>query len=153
MTTIKKPIPIAAYARTNNSNTKGSYCGSIQDQLNAISYWAKYNNCKVVREYKDECISGFKKCPPDLIWLTNDIEEKKILVKYVVVCQFNRISRNAVIHMWFQEKLDMLKIKLISLSESCEGNVDSPDLTSKEALLFKKNLGDLLIVNLGDDHE
>jgi len=47
MTTTNKPIPIAAYARTNNSNTKFSFCGSIQDQLNAISYWAKYNNCNL----------------------------------------------------------------------------------------------------------
>lgn len=77
MTTIKKPIPIAAYARTNNSNTTGSYCGSIKDQLNAISYWAKYNNCKVVIEYKDECISSFKKCPPDLLWLNKRYRREK----------------------------------------------------------------------------
>ena len=153
MTTTNKPIPIAAYARTNNSNTTGSFCGSIQDQLNAISYWAKYNNCKVVKEYIDECISGYKNCPPDLIWLTNDIEEKKIGVKYVVVCDSSRISRNIRIRMWLEERLDMLKIKRISLSESCEYNVGSPDLTSAEAPLFKKSLGNLLRVNLGDDHE
>lgn len=146
MTTTNKPIPIAAYARTNNSNTKGSFCGSIQDQLNAISYWAKYNNCKVVSEYKDECIASFKNCPPDLIWLTNDIEEKKTQVKYVLVCDYTRISRNIKIRMWFEEKLDMLKIKLISLSESCEYKVDPPNLTSK-------SLGWLFKVNLGDDHE
>lgn len=71
----------------------------------------------------------------------------------MVVCEFSRISRNALIHMWFQEKFDRSKIKLISLSDSCEYNVDSPDLISKKALLFKKSLDNLLRVNLEDDHE
>jgi DNA invertase Pin-like site-specific DNA recombinase len=119
MTTDSKLIPIAAYARTNSSNTTGSHCGSIQDQLNAISYWAKYNNCRVVKEYKDECISGFKKCPPDLIWLANNIESKRIQVEFVVVCQVSRISRNIKVSMWFQKELEISNIKLISLSDSC----------------------------------
>jgi DNA invertase Pin-like site-specific DNA recombinase len=119
MTTDSKCIPIAAYARTNNSNTTDSFCGSIKEQLNAISYWARYNNCKVVKEYKDECISGYKNCPPDLIWLANDIEGKRIRVEFVVVCAFSRISRNIKVSMWFERKLEISNIKIISLSESC----------------------------------
>jgi DNA invertase Pin-like site-specific DNA recombinase len=141
MTTDSKCIPIAAYARTNNANTTGSFCGSIEEQLNAIRYWAKYNNCKIVREYNDECISGFKNCPPDLIWLTNEIEEQKIIVKYVVVCAFNRISRNICVNMWLQDKLDVSETQLISLSESCYYKPFKSYSTEDETLYIKKTFG------------
>ncbi len=152
MTTDSKCIPIAAYARTNNSNTKGSLCGSIQEQLNAISYWARYNNCKVVKEYKDECISGFKNCPPDLIWLANDIGDKRIRVEFVVVCEFSRISRNIKISTWFQKELEISNIKLISLFDSCRYQLNGT-CSEKESLLFKKNLRNLFNTKIGDDYE
>lgn len=147
MTTTKKPIPIAAYARTNNANTTGSFCGSIEEQLNAISYWAKYNNCKIVREYKDECISGFKNCPPALIWLINDLEEQKIIVKYVVVCAFTRIIRNIRVNMWFQDKLDVSETQLISLYESCYYKPYRSYSTGNETLYIKKTFGNLTNIN------
>lgn len=138
MNMTKKSIPIAAYARTNNVNTTGSYCGSIQEQINAIGYWAKYNNFKVVSEYKDECVSGNDKFPPELTQLANDLEEKKIKIKYVAVCELSRISRNLQVSMWFHNKLDISKIKLISLSESCGCSLYGPYIKRKEALSLKK---------------
>lgn len=153
MIATNKPIPIAAYARTNVTNTSGSYCGSIQEQLNAIGYWAKHNKCEIVIEYNDECISGNNKCPPALTELANDIEEKKIQVKYVIVCAFNRISRNEQVFMWLHDKLDMSKIKLISLSESCEYSLGGPCVKSSDVFLLKKGFENLLKVNLGEDYE
>jgi DNA invertase Pin-like site-specific DNA recombinase len=114
MTTKSKFIPISAYVKTNMAD---SYCGSLQEQLNAIRYWAKYNNCEIISEYKEECESGLNKSPPELTQLASDLEKMKIRVKYGVVCSFSKISRNIRINIWFQDKLDLSEIQLISLSE------------------------------------
>lgn len=122
-------IPIVAYARTNNLDTSSSFSGSINEQFESINCWAKFNNCKVVAEYADKCVSGFHKQPPALSTLVHDFNYGLLGSSYIVVCEFNRITRCMEVYEWFQSKTIYLGVSLISLSESCSY---SPNFANQE---------------------
>jgi len=122
-------IPIVAYARTNNLNTSSSFSGAINEQFESINCWAKFNKCKVVAEYADKCISGFHKQPPALSTLVHDFNYGLLGASYIVVCEFNRITRCMEVYEWFQSETIYLGVSLISLSESCSY---SPNLANQE---------------------
>ena len=145
-------IPIVSYARTNNSLSKGSFCGSVKEQHDAIKFWAKFNNCHIIEEYQDECISGITKKPVGLNRLINDIKDNKIQIEYVLVCQFNRVSRNLGVFHWFKKELNLANIKLISLSESCEYNLNGSSVGKNQVLSLKKVIDTLINYEIGNDN-
>lgn len=130
-----KLTPIAAYARTNNKNTKSSFCGSIKKQLSAIRSWAKSNNCIVVNEYEDECVSGFTYNSVNLTNLVKDIKSNQIQIEYVVVFSNTRISRNMETLLWFEEEMKLAKVKIVSLSDRAK--FEFMRETSAQSLCFK----------------
>lgn len=116
----EKPlVQVVAYARTSSEDTASSFCGSIEQQFEAIDYWAKFNNCEVIGRYKDEDISGLHKNPPGLTEMVDDIDSGRVWAFYVVVCQFNRITRNISVYNWYKYTILTIGLDTISLSESC----------------------------------
>jgi len=115
----RRLIRIVAYARTNNIDTSNSFSGSINQQFKAIHCWAKFNKCEVVAKYEDKCVFGLHKKPPGLKKLLRDFYHDYIGASYVVVCEFNRITRSIEVYEWFQNETICQGVNLISLSESC----------------------------------
>jgi hypothetical protein len=130
-------IPIVAYARTNNLDTSSSFSGSINEQFESINCWAKFNKCKVVAEYADKCVSGLHKEPPGLKTLVHDFNHGLLGASYIVVCEFNRITRCMEVYKWFQSETIYLGVSLISLSESCSC---APNLTNQEKAFLNSYL-------------
>lgn len=130
-------IPIVAYARTNSLDTSSSFSGSIKEQFESINCWAKFNKCEVVAEYSDKCVSGLHKKPPSLNELVHDFNHGLLGASYIVVCEFNRITRCMGVYKWFQSETIYLGVSLISLSESCSC---SPNLTNQEKAFLNNYL-------------
>jgi len=112
-------LPVITYARTSKINTKESQCGSIVEQLEAMRHWARFNQCKIIKEYKDECISGLDKNPPGLSHMLDDIKHALIDPAYIVVCNFSRITRNLEVYDCYRYVTTSIMVNTISLSESC----------------------------------
>ena len=123
---------IAAYGRTNTKNTQQSFCGSINQQLKGIKYWAKFNNCRIIANYHDECVSGNSENPAGLIQLGSDIWTKQICIECVVVCDYSRVSRNSEMLNRFEKLLMHNNVKIVSVSQ--------PQLSEKDKFANKAYL-------------
>lgn len=110
-------IPVVTYARTNTTNSDGSFCGSIKKQNQTMKKWAKSHKYHVIGRYKDECASGYRNVPNDLLRLINDIKKTKMEIKYLIVCQNNRISRDPIIISWFYNELKIKGVEVIDIAE------------------------------------
>ncbi|OKY24968.1 recombinase family protein [Thalassotalea sp. PP2-459] len=115
------PIPILAYARTNSLDTTNSLCGSIEQQFEAINYWARYNDCEVVGRYQDAAVSGTHERPPGLTEMIDTLDRFELFARYIVVCSTTRITRNLVVYDWYKCMTDTIDIETISLSDSWSG--------------------------------
>lgn len=125
MSTDTNATPIAIYARTNTSNTEGSFNGSIAEQLHAIRIFAKYNYCRIVKEYKDECLSGISKGPSNLKNMMYDVNKQNIHIKYLVVCDWARVSRNEGVLALFRRELRHSKIEIICINNSLTALIEN----------------------------
>lgn len=110
-------LPVITYAKTNSINTKDSYCGSIEEQIEAMRYWARLNQSTILKEYRDECVSGFNKIPPSLFEMLDAIKHGLIVPTYVVVCDFTRVSRNIKVSEYYRSVTKSKSVNTISLSD------------------------------------
>jgi DNA invertase Pin-like site-specific DNA recombinase len=133
-------LPVITYARTNTINTQGSYCGSIDEQIEAMRYWARLNQSTILKEYIDECVSGINEKPPSLCEMLDAIKHGLIVPAYVVVCDFTRVSRNIKVSEYFRCVTKSKNVSTISLSNFYTNIPEQLDNESESIYrsLFKK---------------
>ena len=100
------------YTRVSTSKqvTEGN---GLDSQLRRCLNYAKDNNYKFVKTYKEEGISGQTFSRPKLDKLFEDLEENK-KEKILLIDSSSRLSRNLVHNLTYIARLTKLKTKLIT---------------------------------------
>lgn len=98
---------IATYARVSTSNQEKQE--TIKNQMAAFYDYAAKNDCKIVREYKDDGWSGSILERPDLDRLREDA--KRGIFEAVLILDLDRLSRNYIHQGIIMEELEKGELK------------------------------------------
>jgi len=103
---------IATYARVSTSNQEKQE--TIKNQMAAFYDYAAKNDCKIVREYKDDGWSGSILERPDLDRLREDA--KRGIFEAVLILDLDRLSRNYIHQGIIMEELEKRGIEMIFIT-------------------------------------
>jgi len=130
----KKITRLVGYCRVSTDIQKEQ--NTIEIQEKALAQFADKNDYELVEVFKDEGISGSKELEnrPGLAELFYYIETNEG-VEGVLIFKLDRLARDLYIQEHLIKKLDLLKIKLVSINE--------PDLDSNDPMrkAFRQFLG------------
>jgi len=130
----KELIRLVGYCRVSTENQKEE--GTIEIQEKALKQYGNKNNFELVKIFKDEGVSGSRELEnrPGLAKLFNFIETNEG-IEGVLIFKLDRLARDLYIQEHLIKKLDLLKIKLVSINE--------PDLDSNDPMrkAFRQFMG------------
>jgi len=125
---------MVGYCRVSTEGQKEEKTILVQEQN--IKDFAKKNKFKLVRIFFDEAVSGGSELEnrPGLSSLFNFVEDNGV-IEAVIIYKLDRLARDLYIQEHLIKKLDLLKIKLLSINE--------PDLDSKDPMrkAFRQFMG------------
>ena len=134
-------VPAAIYARFSSHNQREE---SIEQQIAECKLYAVANNFKVVECYSDSAISGRTDRRPQYQRLKRDAERG--LFRAIIAYKSNRISRNMMSALSFENEMDQLGITVHYAKEEF-GNTAS----GRFALRTMMNVNQFFSENMGED--
>ncbi len=99
-----------AYARFSSENQRTE---SIDAQLRAIREYCDREGILIVKEYRDEAVSGRTDQRPQFLQMFRDLDE----VDFVIVHKLDRFARNRADAAFYRAKLKEKGARLVSVSE------------------------------------
>ena len=131
----------AIYARFSSHNQREE---SIEQQIAECRAYAKANGLTVVAEYSDSAMTGRTDRRPQYQRLRRDA--KKGIFSFIIAYKSNRIARNLLNALTFENEMDLLHIQVVYAKEEF-GNTPA----GRFALRMMMNVNQFYSENLGED--
>jgi len=107
-------VQAAAYTRFSSDMQDGN---STDTQVRTIQEYAASHDCNIVAHYKDEGTSGRSGDRVGFMQMIADIKSGKTRIEVLLVYKFSRFMRNLEESIVYKKKLEMLGVKVISVTE------------------------------------